>query len=101
MSAGSDRTEPPQPPAVPSAPGPAGPQGAAAPEAPNEQEAPEVTRERVRGVLEQEVAQGSTPEAADAVAERLERLAAGKTEAEQGDRSASRARPAAQVAATA
>ena len=94
MSAGSGRTEPPPPPASPGAPG-----EAAAPESP---EAPEATRTRVRDVLEQEVARVDTPAAADAIAEQLERLAAGKTEAEQGDRSAASARPAAaQLAATA
>ena len=60
-----------------------------------------MTRTRVRDVLEQEVARVDTPEAVDAIAEQLERLAAGKTEAEQGDRSAGSAHPAAQLAATA
>lgn len=43
------------------------------------------TKEHVREVLEQEIGQVQSPEAADAVVERLERLAAGKTEAERAE----------------
>ena len=55
----------------------------------------------VRDAIEQEVARVDSPEAADAVAERLERLAAGKTEAEQASRAASSPRPAAEAVADA
>jgi membrane-associated phospholipid phosphatase len=60
------------------------------------------TRERVREILEREVAQVDSPETAEAVAARLERLAEGTTEHERGQRAEESPAPAeAQVAAAA
>ena len=87
MSAGSGRPEPPESPAS------SGP--------PQPPEAPEATRATVRDAIEQEVARVDSPEAADAVAERLESLAAGKTEAGQAERASSSKRPAAEAMAAA
>jgi membrane-associated phospholipid phosphatase len=62
----------------------------------------EETRARVREILEREVAQVDSPETAEAVAERLERLAEGTTEHERGQKAESSLAPAeAQVASAA
>ena len=57
---------------------------------PPDQPRPEEERQRVRDLLEQELARIDSPEAAEAVLERVESLTAGKTEAEKAEKAAAR-----------
>jgi hypothetical protein len=54
---------------------------------------PHDTAERVRRTIEREVAQVDSPPAAEAVVERVERLAAGATEQQRGEQAARDAAP--------